>query len=62
MLDSLRTKIFADGADLAEPTDLAFFGLNAKQVGKLGFLRGVDASTKLAAMSGAGPPARGDAS
>jgi S-DNA-T family DNA segregation ATPase FtsK/SpoIIIE len=32
---------------LAEPTDLAFFGLNSKEVGKLGFLRGVDASTKL---------------
>ncbi|HEV7864895.1 MAG TPA: FtsK/SpoIIIE domain-containing protein, partial [Acidimicrobiia bacterium] len=32
---------------LAEPTDLAFFGLNAREVGKLGFLRGVDASTKL---------------
>jgi S-DNA-T family DNA segregation ATPase FtsK/SpoIIIE len=32
---------------LAEPTDLAFFGLNPREVGKLGFLRGVDASTKL---------------
>jgi len=32
---------------LAEPTDLAFFGLNAKEVGKLGYLRAVDASTKL---------------
>ena len=32
---------------LAEPTDLAFFGLNPREVGKLGFLRGVDAATKL---------------
>src|SRR2546426_920647 len=32
---------------LAEPTDLSFFGLNPRQVGKLGTGRGVDAGTKL---------------
>jgi S-DNA-T family DNA segregation ATPase FtsK/SpoIIIE len=32
---------------LADPSDLSFFGLNPREVGKLGFGRGVDASTKL---------------
>jgi S-DNA-T family DNA segregation ATPase FtsK/SpoIIIE len=32
---------------LADPSDLAFFGLNPREVGKLGFCRGVDAATKL---------------
>jgi len=32
---------------LADPSDLSFFGLNPREVGKLGFGRGVDAATKL---------------
>jgi S-DNA-T family DNA segregation ATPase FtsK/SpoIIIE len=32
---------------LAEPSDLSFFGLNPREVGKLGVGRGIDAATKL---------------
>jgi S-DNA-T family DNA segregation ATPase FtsK/SpoIIIE len=32
---------------LAEPSDLSFFGLNPREVGKLGVGRGIDAGTKL---------------